>query len=163
MKKHLCFVLVLVLFLEGCSISASQGEIGKSQYSSFVMLGEYADRADIKRYAEKYNMVVICSPNRGAIAEATLKTMTSIIGPSSFMKSLMNEFRSMSSTDKEWEIIIPMQSERYFLVTLRNMEDNAVTGASGMIRLPESSDNPEIEKEVLRVFGNAFHVSYDDV
>ena len=72
----------------------------------------------------------------------------------------MNELRSISNTSGEWEIIVPGSIERYFLVTLRNMEDNAVSNVSGKIRLGDSTENSEIDKEVNRVLGNSFEVVY---
>jgi len=159
MIKKLLYFMICVQ-LAGCSIAASEGKIGRSEHSRFIVLGESVAQADAQKYANKYNSAVFFSPNRGFIAGATTKALTATLGPSSFMKGIMNEFRSMSNSSKDWEVVIPEIAERYFLVTLRNMEDDAVTNAYGQILLPESFYNREIDEEVARVFGYDFEVIY---
>jgi hypothetical protein len=162
MKRFFYLGLIGCLLLAGCSMAASEGKIGKTEHRRVVVLGEYAGDALAKKYANQYSAVVFYSPDRGALSGATLKALTATLGPSSFMRRLMNEFRSMGNTSGEWEVIIPARTERYFLVTLRNMEDGAVANADGKIILPESSENTEIEKEVARVFGSSFSVMYQE-
>lgn len=161
MKKSYLVWFIICLALSGCSIAASEGTIGRSEHSRFIVLGESVNKEEVQQYANQYNAVVFFTPSRGMLAGAVTRGLTSTLGPSSAMKGLMNEFRSMSNSLKDWEVIIPKRTERYLLITLRNMEDNAVVNAEGKIILPESSVNGEIEKEVARVFGNTFEVNYD--
>lgn len=160
MKKNYLVWFIVCLALSGCSMAVSEGRIGKSEHSRFVVLGESVPEEEVKACANQYNAVVFYTPSRGYLAGGVTRALTSTIGPSSFMRSLMNEFRSMGDSSKDWEVIIPKRTKRYFLITLRNMENNAVVNARGQIILPESSTNGEIEKEVARVFGNSFEVNY---
>lgn len=152
--------LVFCLALSGCSIAASEGKIGRSEHSRFILLGEFISDEEALKYANQYNGAVLFSPSAGFIAGATTKALTATLGPSSFMKGVMNEFRSMSNSSKDWEVIVPEIAKRYFLVTLKNMDDHSVTNAHGRIIIPESSYNREIDEEVVRVFGYDFEVVY---
>lgn len=152
------FVLLLSCFaLIGCAVS--QGVLGTSDIRRVVVLGEHVDKNIVHACAEKYDAAVFYSLSSGPIANLTSKALSSTAGPSGFMRRLMNEFRSISNTSGNWEFIVPNQAERYFLVTLRNMEDNAVTNARGTIYFPESNVNEAITREVARVFGDGFNVS----
>ncbi len=154
--------LTMSLLISGCAPSLSEGVLGKSAYQRILYLGESVAKAEAIKYGKQYNAVVIYSPSSGAIADATTKALNSAIGPDSFMKWTMLEFRSMSNTSKDWEVIIPRRTERYFLVTLRNMENNDIVNAHGLIILPESSVSEGIKNEVSRVFGNGFRVVFKE-
>lgn len=153
------YLILLFAALAGCSIAASSGQMGKSEYRRFVVL-DRATGDEAMQYAGKYDASVLFTESRSGIADAVTKGLTATLGPSSAMKGLMNELRSISNTLGEWEIIVPGVTERYFLVTLRNMEDNAVSNVSGKVRLVDSIENSEIDKEVSRVFGDSFQVIY---
>jgi hypothetical protein len=131
--------------------------MGKSEYRRFVVL-DRATGDEARQYAGKYDASVLFTESRGGIADAVTNGLTATLGPSSAMKGLMNELRSISNTSGEWEIIVPGVVERYFLVTLKNMEDSAVSNSSGKVRLVDSVENSEIDKEVNRVLGDGFKV-----
>src|SRR3989338_5840405 len=115
------YLILLSAVLAGCSIAASSGQMGKSVHRRFVVL-DRATGDEARQYARKYDSSVLFTESRGGIADAVTKGLTATLGPSSAMKGLMNELRSLSNTSGEWEIIVPAAIERYFLVTLRNIE-----------------------------------------
>lgn len=158
MKKILIFILAV--FLGGCATTGYQGRLNNVEFRKLVILGEQINNNTADVYAKKFNAVVFFTPNRGAIAASIVKGLTGTIGPSSAMKSLMNDFRSISNTSGEWEIVVPDIAERYVLVILRNMEDNAVINASGKFNFCDSENNLSFASEVKRVFGNDFDVEF---
>jgi len=153
-------IFCLFLLLGGCATAASQGRLNNVEFRKFVILGEQVSSDTAVLYANKFNAKVFYTPSRGAIAAGVVKGLTGTLGPSSAMKSLMNDFRSMSNTSGEWEIVVPNIAERYVLVALRNMENGAVVNAKGKFYLCESKENSAFVSEVKRVFGDGFNVEF---
>lgn len=153
------YLILLSAVLAGCIMAPLPGQLGQSEYRRLVVLNR-ATQDEAGQYANQYNAKVFYTQTRGVMADAVTKGIVGTVGPSRAMKQLMNELRSISNTSGEWEIIVPGVTERYFLVTLRNMEDNAVSNSSGEIRLVDSTENSVIAQEVNRVLGNSFKVVY---
>lgn len=133
------------------------GKIGLAEKRRYLVLHR-ASVLEATQYADTYNVTVLYHETRGITADVMTKGLTTIVGPSRAMKHLINELKSMSNTSGEWEFIIPRVAERYFLVTLRNMEDHSVTNASGKVILVDSHENTNISSEVNRVMGEGFKV-----
>lgn len=161
MKKTIPILTLLVFMISGCAtVPRSSGNLGSGEYRTLIILGEHIDNNLATQYANKYNAPVYFSPSRGYIANAVSDSLRGTLGPSSAMKGLIKELKSINNTDGEWKLIIPGIAERYFLVTLRNMEDGTLSNVKGIVYLIESSGNEAIEKEIKRVSGESFSVKY---
>ncbi|MBL7130495.1 MAG: membrane lipoprotein lipid attachment site-containing protein [Candidatus Omnitrophica bacterium] len=162
MKRLLCFLFISLL-LSGCATTSKYpGTIGKTDIRKLVILGEHISQETAQQYANTFNARVFYSPSRGAIADSISNSLRGTIGPSSAMRHLIAELESMNNTSGHWELIVPKIGKRYFLVTLRNMEDKAVVNSAGEVYLPESPPNNQIDNEVKRVFGNSWHTKYQN-
>lgn len=162
MRKLILFFVLLGFIIEGCATTpASSGNLGKAQYRTLVILGEHIDTNLVTQYAKKYNAPVYFTPGRGFIANSVSDSLRGTLGPSSAMKGLINDLKSINNTEGEWKLIIPSIAERYFLVTLKNMDDGALSNAKGTVYLIESSMNEAIETEIKRVSSGAFSVKYN--
>lgn len=161
MKKTI-HVLMVSLLVSGCVTipSPSSGNLGKSGYRNVVILGEHINREIAQDYANKYDARVLYTQGRGFLANTVSNSFRGTLGPSRAMRDIVNELKSINNTEGMWKLIIPPLAEKYFLVTLRNMEDNSILNAHGQVVLQESSANEEIKQEVVRVFGNNFEVIY---
>ena len=163
-QKNIFHLLCFVLALAGCATTASikRGDLGESPYRNVVILGEHVSNTIAQQYANEYNARVLYSvPTSNFLSDAVSSSVRGVIGPSRAMRDLILELRSINNTSGDWAFIIPRTVERYFLVTLRNMEDSAIMNAHGKIVLPEFSDNRALELEVARVFGDEFKVVYE--
>ncbi len=162
MKRSLSFLFISLL-LSGCATTPSlnSGTLGRSEIRNVAILGEHVSLETAQYTANKYNARVLYSRSRGGLADAVSSSLSGTMGPSRAMRDIINELKSINNSDGSWKLIIPSSVERYFLVTLRNMEDKAITNAQGQIILLESSANKEIEQEVVRVFGSGFEVIYN--
>ena len=162
MKKQIMRMLMVSVLISGCATTPSPGSgtLGKSGYKNVVILGEHVNRETAQHYANKYNARVLYTSGRGFLANAVSNSLRGTLGPSRAMRDVIEELESINNTGGIWKLIIPSSAERYFLVVLRNMEDNAIVNTHGQIILPESSANEEIDQEVARVFGKGFEVIY---
>jgi hypothetical protein len=162
MKKRKLFTYLPIIFLlAGCVTTAKSGlRIGTTEHRRLIILGEHIPDSTAKDYANKYNSLVYYTPSRGAIADSVSSSLRGTLGPSSAMRSLIEELKSINNTDGFWKLIVPKVAERYFLVTLKNMGDNSISNAKGEIILPESQKNQEIEMEIKRVTNGSFIVNY---
>lgn len=162
MRKILFYILV-IFFLSGCATTSSStsGNLGKSHYRNVVILGEHVGFSDIdKQYSEKYNAIVLYTRGRGMFSDGVSKAITGTFGPSKAMRDVINELKSINYTEGEWKLIIPQMAERYFLVTLRNMEDGSLANVNGAIYLIDSQGNEPIEQEAKRVSHGSLAVRY---
>ena len=165
MSRRFVYYLIVAIFLSsliGCvtTPSLNSGTLGKSGYKNVVILGENVNVETAKYYANKYNARVLYKQGRGFLIDAVSNSLQGTIGPSRAMRDVINELKSINNTGGTWKLIIPSLAGRYFLVTLRNMDDNVIANAHGQIILLEYSINKEIEQEVARVFDNGFEVVY---
>jgi hypothetical protein len=151
-----CFALL------GCATTASikSGDLGKSPNRNVVILGEHISPEVAQQYANEYTARVLFSPGRNLLSDAVSDSLRSVIGPSRAMRDLIIELKSLNNTSGEWLLIIPRYSERYFLVLLRNMEDNALSSAKGIVHLESDEKNLPLDTEVKRVSGGSFIVLY---
>jgi len=150
------------VLISGCATTPSpgSGKLAKSGYRNVVILGEHVNPETAQHYANKYNARVLYTPGRGFLADVVSNSLRGTLGPSRAMLDMINELKSINNTEEIWKLIIPPLAERYFLVILRNMDNNAVANARGQIILLESLANEEVEQEVARVFGENFAVKY---
>jgi len=125
-----------------------------------VILGEHIYPGVAQQYADKYQAQVYYSASHGPIADAVSSSLRGAVGPSSGMKQLIEELKSMNNTNGEWKLIIPQAAERYFLIILRNINTGTLSNAVGKVCLVESSQNKDVEQEVQRVTNGAFSVEY---
>lgn len=160
MKKLM--VILVCLGLVGCATVSNVARIGSTDARKLVVLGEHISGEAAKEYATKYDSLVFYSPSRGAIADAISSSLRGTLGPSSAMKHLIAELKSMNNTTGNWELVIPGIAGRYFLVTLKNMEDGDLSEANGTIYLIDCSDNEAIEAEIQRVSNGAFTVEFKE-
>ena len=160
MTKEIMQILIIFFTIIGCSTvsSPSSGNFGDSGYKNVVILGENVNSETAEYYANKYNARVLYKPGRGFLADVVNNSLRGTIGPSRAMKDVINELKNMNNTEGTWRLIIPSSAERYFLVTLRNMDDNAVANAHGQIIFPEFKINKKMEKEIFRVFGKNLEI-----
>lgn len=152
-------IFLSTYLLSGCATTPSRayGTLGKSAYRNVVILGENLTQETATQYANKYNARVLYKKSRGFLTDAVNNSMRAL-GPSRAMRDLIKELESLSNTQGAWMLFIPASAKRYFLLTLRNMDDSAVTNAHGQIILVGSSANEEISREVDRIFGKSFVV-----
>ncbi len=139
-------LLLLLFTVSNCATARTEGKIGKRMESRYVILDEFVTHEDVIKYSQEYDASIIGVLSHSKTASATTRTLIALIGPSSVMKHLMNEFRSISNTSKHWEFIIPKKSQRYFLLTIKNIENNAVVNAKGQFLMIDSPVNNEIIK-----------------
>lgn len=149
-----------VLMIAGCATTPTKETLGTRPERTIVILGEHHDESLAKRYAQRYSAIVLYTPSRGPIADVVSSSLRATLGPSSAMKWLMQELKSMNGTGGSWTLIIPRVAERYFAVTLRNMADGALAQAYGTVRLVDSVNDAAVEQEVQRVSNGSFTVQY---
>jgi len=159
---HACekklFVLILILVFSGCATTASRtsGDLGGSPFRNVVILGENVSPEVAQKYANEYGARVLFSPSRNLLSDVVSASMRGIVGPSRAMRDLIVELKSLNHTRGEWNLIIPAQAERYFLVLLRNMEDGALSNAKATVLLESAARSEFLEAEVKRVSGGNF-------
>lgn len=159
-KRRIGVGIVGLLMAAGCATSS--GTLGSRSERTVVILGEHQEKALAHQYAQQYGAIVWYTPRRGALADVVSSSLRATVGPSSAMKSLINELKTLNGTSGAWTIIVPGMAERYFLVTLRNMEDGALAQTSGRIQLVDSEVHADLEQEVRRVSYGALTVHYQD-
>jgi hypothetical protein len=153
-------LIMAALMLPGCATN-HPGKIGLETARTYVILGQNKNSEKAQYYANKYQATVLYAKSVGVLADATANLITSVAGPSSVMKNIINEFRTINGTDGQWQFIIPKETQHYLAVTLRNMKENEVVDARGAFYLPESvGPDHDVENEVNRVFGGKFKVVY---
>lgn len=155
-------VLFAGIVLAGCATtpSATSGTLGQRPYRNVVVLGEHQSRDLAQQYANTYNASVLYTPGRGVIADAVSTSIRGTLGPTRAMRDLIKDLESLNHTEGAWMLIVPSVAERYFLVTLRNMADGALSNAHATVWLPESAQNDALETEVARVSGGVFVMQY---
>ena len=164
-KTRAIFSIVALVFLCGCATTASKtsGNLDKSAYRNVVILGEHYSKDVAPQYANKYDARVLYSMSTQNFASnAISNAVRGVIGPSRAMRDLILELKSINHTTGEWLLMIPPSTERYFLVTLRNMEDGALKDADASIFLIKGVKNDTIESEIIRVSGGRFKVRYGE-
>ena len=161
-RAHIFFYVITLLALFGCATTASKisGDLGKSPYKNVVILGEHISKDVAQKYAEKYNATVLYTTGRGFLSDAVSSTIRGTVGPSKAMRDLIVELKSINHTIGEWVLIIPPSAERYFLVTLRNMEDGALRDTNALVFLIKGEKDNNIETELMRVSENKLKVKY---
>ena len=112
-------------------------------------------------YQKEYQSPVWFTAYKGKIANAADNLFQSGLGSSVAMRGLIKELNSLNYTVGRWEIIIPKIAEGYFLATLKVMAKDQLSKSRGMVVLIDSSGNGEMEKEVQRVTGGNFFVTYE--
>ena len=129
----------------------------------FILSGEHVSNAVAQQYANQYNARVLHSvPTQSFLSDAVSNSVRGVIGPSRAMRDLILELKSINHTTGEWALIIPPSAEKYFLVTLRNMEDSTLRDASASVFLIKGKRNEAIETEVSRVSAGRFKVKYGE-
>lgn len=159
MRKLVIFLLCLGLLGSGTALMADEPsteidedeKISEMPYRKVVILGEGIKASTAFHYANTYRAVAWYKENIGGFPE----------DPSPAMKELILELEGINDTGEEWEFVIPEIGEKYFFRTLKNMDDDALSKATGTVLLSERSEGDEsIEKEVQRVSGGTFVVKY---
>ncbi len=166
-KRRLKVRLLLVLVasslagLGGCATAIPEGKLGVSDIRRIIIVGENVQPAIAQYYAKKYEAQVWFTPREsGAVAHAADNLFQSGFGASADQRRLIGDLKSINYTVGRWEIIVPQVAEKYFLTALKRMPKASMSKARGMVVLTESSGHPDMEKEVLRVTGGTFFVTY---
>ena len=154
MRKLLISLLCSALI---SSATISRGEeptndpkICEMKYRKVVILGEVVDTKSAFDFANSYRAAVWYREASGpGVAE-----------PGPAMKELISELEGINATGEEWDFIIPDIGERYFFVTLKNMDTGSLSNVRGTVYLAHSSKNKSIEDEIKRVSGENFTVIY---
>lgn len=160
-RVFLCALSVFALTVGGCaSAPIVSGTLGYSQDRRVVIVGENVAQDIAVYYQRRYDAMVWFTPPEGMLKHSTQAILKGI-GPSTAMRSLINELQSINQTMGRWEIIIPGIAEKYFLVTLKEMQDGALSHARGNFVLIDSQGNKDVETQVARVTNNSFFVTYE--
>ena len=156
-------VLVAVVFLFlGCGrVPTTQGALGYSDGRRVIIVGEHVDRAIAYYYQKKYEAPVWFTPSEGKLADTANKIIDKVnLAPSGAMQGLINELKSINYTVGRWEFIVPAVGEAYFVATLSHMGTGALAKARGVVVLPESTGSPTLERQLRRVTGGNFYVTF---
>ena len=150
-----------IVFLSGCaSVYHEEALIGETSNRRMVVLREHVSVKVADDYAQKYNAIVFYTPPTGMIADLTDNSLRMTIGPTKAMKGLIHQLTSMNHRLGEWEIFVPEFAQNYFLVALRNVEDDALLNAKGTVYLIGVLENKAIEHEMKRISVGNFKIKY---
>lgn len=153
---------VILIFAAGCASAIHKGQLGLSDFRRIVIVGENI-RPEIARfYAKEYQANIWFTPYKeGAAVHAAYSLLRSGLGATKDQRLLIGELLSLNHTVGRWEIIVPKVAEKYVLDTLKHMSKSSLSKARGMFVLTESTNHPDLEREVLRVTEGNFFVTYN--
>jgi len=154
--------IFITLFIAGCGGALPvKNDLKYSDKRTVIILGENVEPAIAEYFQKKYDGLVWFTPYEGNVANFTSNMVESGIGASKPMRSLIAQLKGINQTIGRWEIYIPRMAEKYFIRTLKHMENGALSKARGAVILIDSVHAPEIKREMARVSKGGFFVEFE--
>ena len=161
MFKNITITCFMCLALSGCFADPGVvGNLGAGEDRRVVIVGENVSPEIAVYYQRRYDAKVWFTPSQGEMKD-TRDEILNNLRPSTAMRSLINELKSIDHSLGRWEIIVPGVAERYFLMTLKFMDTDSLAHARGDVVLTDSRSNKDIEAQLNRVSDGGFFVTYE--